>query len=103
MGRFFHHFILGILALSFARLITTKYIHDLVVKESLNFKEKDHYKSTLPFGLLAFSLVCLGGIRLLELDLDSYQFLIRAFYILTAISSVWSSLKIVDLISIAFC
>jgi MscS family membrane protein len=44
----------------------------------------------------------LGGIRLLELDLDSYQFLIRAFYILTAISSVWSSLKIVDLISMHF-
>jgi MscS family membrane protein len=95
-------FIIGILALSFVRLITTKYIHDLVKKESLNFKEKDHFKSTLPFGLLAFSLICLGGIRLLELDLDSYQFLVRAFYILTAFSSVWSSLKIVDLISMHF-
>ncbi len=99
---FFIIFLLGILSLSFTRLMTTKYIHDLVKKESLNFKEKDHYKSTLPFGLLAFSLVCLGGIRLLELDIDSYQFLVRAFYILTAISSVWSSLKIVDLISMHF-
>lgn len=95
-------FIVGIFALSFIRLITTKYIHDLVVKESLNFKEKDYYKSTLPFGLMAFSLIGLGGIRLLELDIDSYQFLVRAFYIMTAISSVWSSLKIVDLISIYF-
>ena len=95
-------FILSILALSLFRFLTTLYIHDLVKKESLNFKEKDHYKSTLPFGLLAFSLVWMGGIRLLELDIESYSVLIRAFYILIAFTSVWSSLKIVDLISMHF-
>lgn len=95
-------FVISILALSLFRFLATIYIHDLVKKESLDFKEKDHYKSTLPFGLLAFSLVWMGGIRLLELDMDSYNVLIRAFYILIAFTSVWSSLKIVDLISMHF-
>lgn len=95
-------FSLGILALSLVRYLTTLYIHALVRKESLNFKEKDHYKATLPFGLLAFSLVGMAGIRLLELDLDSYAFLIRAFYILIALTSVWSAVKIVDLITLHF-
>lgn len=95
-------FCVGILALSLVRYLTTLYIRALVKKESLNFKEKDHYKATLPFGLLAFSLVCMGGVRLLDLDLDSYAILIRAFYILIALTSVWSAVKIVDLITIHF-
>lgn len=95
-------FILALIALSLSRFLATIYIHDLVKKESLMFKEKDHYKSTLPFGLLAFSLVCMAGIRVIEIDLTSYEFLVRVFYILIAISSVWSSLKIVDLISMHF-
>ncbi len=95
-------FILAILSMSLVRLLSTLYIHDLVKKESLNFKEKDHFKSTLPFGLLSFSLVCMGGIQLIEIDLTSYEFLLRVFYILIAISSVWSALKIVDLISMHF-
>ncbi|MBC7712547.1 MAG: mechanosensitive ion channel family protein [Rhizobacter sp.] len=95
-------FILSILAMSLMRFLTTIYIHDLVKKESLDFKEKDHYKSTLPFGLLAFSLTWMGGIRVLELDMEAYTILIRAFYILIAFTSVWSSLKIVDLISMHF-
>ena len=95
-------FVLALLALSLVRFLTTIYIHDLVKKESLDFKEKDHYKSTLPFGLLAFSLVGMGGIRLLELDLETYDILVRALYILIALSSVWSSVKIVDLISMHF-
>ncbi len=95
-------FVVSILALSLLRFLTTIYIHDLVKKESLDFKEKDHYKSTLPFGLLAFSLVWMGGIRMLELDIDTYNVLVRAFYILIAFTSVWSSLKIVDLISMHF-
>ena len=95
-------FSVGILALSLVRYLATLYIRALVKKESLNFKEKDHYKATLPFGLLAFSLVGMGGIRLLELDLDSYSVLIRAFYILIALTSVWSAVKIVDLITLHF-
>jgi MscS family membrane protein len=95
-------FSVGILALSLVRYLTTLYIRALVKKESLNFKEKDHYKATLPFGLLTFSLVGMGGIKLLELDLDSYAVLIRAFYILIALTSVWSAVKIVDLITLHF-
>jgi MscS family membrane protein len=95
-------FLLSILALSLMRFLTTIYIHNLVKKEGLDFKETDHYKSTLPFGLLGFALTWMGGIKVLELDLEAYNFLIRAFYILIALSSVWSALKIVDLISMHF-
>ena len=95
-------FVVSILALSLMRFLATIYIHDHVKKESLDFKEKDSYKSTLSFGLLSFALVWMGGIRLLELDIETYNFLIRTFYILIAFTSVWSSLKIVDLISMHF-
>ena len=74
----------------------------MVKKESLNFKNKYHYKATLPFGLLAFSLVGMAGVRTLDLDLDSDAVLMRAFYILVALTSVWSALKIVDLITMHF-
>ncbi len=95
-------FVLAILALSLVRYLTTLYIRDMVKKESLDFKEKDHYKATLPFGLLAFSLVCMGGVRVLELDLEAFEVLVRAFYILIALTSVWTAVKIVDLISMHF-
>jgi MscS family membrane protein len=95
-------FIFGILALSLVRFLTTFYIHYLVKKESLNLKIKDHYRSTLPFGLLAFSLICMAGVKYLELDFEVYNFLIRTFYILIAVTSVWSAVKIVDLISLHF-
>ena len=95
-------FAVALAALSLVRFLTTIYIRTMVKKESLNFAEKNHYRSTLPFGLLAFSLVCMGSIRLLELDLEIYDILIRAFYILIAFTSVWSALKIVDLISMHF-
>ncbi len=95
-------FSVGILALSLVRYLGTLYIRAMVRKESLSFKNKDHYKATLPFGLLAFSLVGMGGVRLLDLDFDSYAVLVRAFYILIALTSVWSALKIVDLISMHF-
>jgi MscS family membrane protein len=95
-------FIIGILVMSLVRFLTTLYIRDMVKKESLNFKEKDHYKSTLSFGLLGFSLVCMGGVRLLEIDLVTYDRLMRAFYILIALTSVWSSVKIVDLITMHY-
>lgn len=95
-------FCIGIIALSLVRYLTNLYISILVKKESLNFKVKDQYKATLPFGLLAFSLVCMGGVPALDLDLYSYTVLIRAFYILIALTSVWSAVKIVDIITIHF-
>lgn len=99
---FFIIFVVGILVMSLVRYLTTLYIRDMVRKEALNFKEKDHYKSTLSFGLLGFSLVCMGGVRLLEIDLETYDRLMRAFYILVALTSVWSSVKIVDLITMHY-
>ncbi|AUN99208.1 hypothetical protein C0V70_14065 [Bacteriovorax stolpii] len=95
-------FVVAIIALSLMRFLTTLYIRDLVKKESLDFKEKDQYKSTLSFGLLAFSLVCMAGVKTMELDTETYDILVRAFYILIALSSVWSSVKIVDIISMHF-
>jgi MscS family membrane protein len=93
---------LGLVALSLVRYLTTSYIERMVRKESLDFKEKNHYKSTLPFGLLAFSLIFLAGLRFLELDLETYDLLVRGFYIIIAFASVWSSLKVVDLATIHF-
>lgn len=99
---FFAIFCIGIVALSLVRFVTMTYIRALIKKESLDFPEKDIYKSTLSFGLLAFSLVGMAGVMSMELDTDSYNVLVRAFYILIALSSVWSSLKIVDVISMHF-
>lgn len=93
---------LAMMALSIVRFLSTAYIARIIKRESLDFKEKNQYKSTLPFGLLAFSLVSLLGIRFLELDLGTYDLLVRCFYILIAFTSVWSSLKIVDLFSMHF-
>lgn len=95
-------FVVAIIALSLVRFLTTLYIRDMVRKEQLNFKDKDHYKATLAFGLLAFSLVCMGGVRTMELDIETYDRLMRTFYILIALTSVWSSVKIVDLITMHF-
>lgn len=95
-------FCIGMLALGLVRNLATLYIKFMMKKESLKFKGKDVYKETLPFGLLAFSLVGMTGVRILELDLDSYAVLIRAFYILISINSVWSAAKIVDFITMHF-
>jgi MscS family membrane protein len=59
-------------------------------------------KTTLPFGLLVFSLVWLVGVRFLEFDVEVLAVLIRIAYITTAFSSVWSALHLVDYISYRF-
>lgn len=95
-------FIVSIVALSLIRFFCTLYIRKIVRKQSLDFKESEHYRATLPFGLLGFFLVWMGSLNLFEFDLSIYNILMRAFYILIALSSVWSSLKIVDLISMHY-
>jgi hypothetical protein len=64
-----------------------------------NIELKDRYKSTLPFGLLSFSLFIKYTIVFLELDLEFLEVILRINYILTAITAVWASLKIVDYVS----
>jgi MscS family membrane protein len=73
-----------------------------VKQKSLDLLEADQFKSTLPFGCLAFSISWLIGIRFLELDVELLEVFIRASYITIAIFSVWSALKIVDYISLHF-
>ena len=89
-------------AFTFVRFLTTTYLRYKVNHKSLDFAEKDQFRSTRPFGCLAFSLTWLIGIRFLELDVDMLEVFLRASYILTAFSSVWSALKIVDYISLHF-
>lgn len=84
------------------RFVTTIYLRYKVKQKSLNFNEEDQFKSTLPFGCLAFSLTWLVGIRFLEFDVGLLEILIRLFNILTALFSVWSALKLVDYISLHF-
>ncbi len=101
---------LGLLALLFislsffgaARFIVTVYLRFKVQDRFLEIDDKDRFKSTLPFGLLAFSICWLVGIRLLELDVEMLEVFIRVAYIFTAFFSVWSTLKIVDYISLHF-
>lgn len=101
---------LGLLALLFisfsffaiARFIITLYLRFKVRDRFLEIDEKERFKSTLPFGLLAFSVCWLVGVRLLELDVEMLEVFIRTSYILTAFFSVWSTLKIVDYVGLHF-
>lgn len=99
---FFSIFLIAILVLSLVRIVLAFYAKRKVRQEFLLSTGKDFYKRTLPFGLLAFSLVWMGLFRFLELDISTFAFLWRAFYILIAITSVWSTLNIVDYVSLHF-
>jgi MscS family membrane protein len=94
--------IISFAAFVFVRFFSTLYIRHKVYQKSLDLEVGDQYKSTLPFGCLAFSLTWLIGIRFLELDVGMLEFFVRATYIMTAIFSVWSALKLVDYISLHF-
>ena len=89
-------------AFTLVRFVATTYLRYKVNHRFLDFVEKEQFHSTRPFGFLAFSLSWLIGIRLLELDVDMLEIFIRASYILTAFSSVWSALKIVDYVGLHF-
>lgn len=104
-GQWLGLFILSFISFSFfsfARFFITLYLRFKVRHKSFELKEKEQYKSTLPFGLLISSLSWLGGIRLLELDAEILEVFTRASYICTAFFSVWSALKIVDYVSLHF-
>lgn len=95
-------FIISFGAFTVVRFFATFYLRFKVKQKSLDLVEADQFKSTLPFGCLAFSISWLIGIRFLELDVELLEVFIRASYITIAIFSVWSALKIVDYISLHF-
>ena len=82
-------FFISILAMFFSRKLIRLYIEGIRV-------------STLPFGLFIFSLTWFFGVRFLEFDFELLAFFMRATYILMAFSAVWSSLHIVDYLSLLF-
>ncbi|MGZ3809285.1 MAG: mechanosensitive ion channel family protein, partial [Bacteriovorax sp.] len=87
---------------AFVRFLITRYLHFKVKRKSLDMEEGEQFKSTLAFGCLAFSVSWLIGIRQLELDVEMLEVFVRGAYILTAFSSVWSALKLVDYVSLHF-
>lgn len=101
---------LGLVALMFVafasfvivRFVATLYLRYKVNRKSLDFAPEKQFKSTMPFGCLAFSITLLIGIRFLEFDVELLEIFIRASYIMTAVFSVWAALKTVDYISLHF-
>ena len=95
-------FLISLGLFTITRFIITALLRIKVNKKTLDIEEGEQFKSTLPFGYLAFSITWLVGTRLLEFDVDSLEVFIRASYILTAFFSVWSALKLVDYVSSYF-
>ena len=89
-------------AFAIVRFCATLFLRFKVHQKSLDFAEDDQFKSTMPFGCLAFSIAWSIGVRFLEFDVEMLEIFIRASYIMTAVFSVWSTLKIVDYISLHF-
>lgn len=92
----------SMLSLTLIRFVATAYLRYKVKQNFLDFNTDDQYKSTLPFGLLAFAMTWMLGIRFLEFDITTLEFFSRASYIMTAFFMVWSALKIVDYTSLHF-
>lgn len=95
-------FFISLAFMTLIRFLTTTYLSYKVNQQFLDFKTVDQYKSTRPFGLLAFTLTWMIGIRFLEFDIGTFEFFGRASYIMTAFFMVWSVLKIVDYVSLHF-
>lgn len=95
-------FSIALIFLGITRFLATIYLRYKVNQKYLDFGMEDQYKSTLPFGLLVFSLTWLIGIRFLEFDISALGFFTRASYITTAFFMVWSALKLVDYTSLHF-
>lgn len=93
---------ISFMALVIVRFLASTYLSYKVKQQYLDFQVEDQFKSTLPFGLLAFSVSWMIGIRFLEFDISAFAFFSRASYIMTAFFMVWSALKIVDYISLHF-
>lgn len=95
-------FFISLAFMTLIRFLTTTYLSYKVNQQYLDFKAVDQFKSTRPFGLLAFALTWMIGIRFLEFDIGTFEFFGRASYIMTAFFMVWSALKVVDYVSLHF-
>lgn len=95
-------FFISLAFMTLVRFLATTYLSYKVNQQFLDFKAVDQFKSTRPFGLLAFALTWMIGIRFLEFDIGTFEFFGRASYIMTAFFMVWSALKVVDYVSLHF-
>jgi MscS family membrane protein len=89
-------------AFTIIRFLATLILRFKVNQSALDFAEDDQFRSTRAFGFLAFSITWSIGVRFLEFDVEMLEIFVRASYISTAIFSVWSTLKMVDYISLHF-
>ncbi len=93
---------LGLFFFSLSRFILSRYLRRLWFKDHISQTAEQESDSTLPFGILAFALTWITCLRFLELHLEVFSYLMRAGLIMTAISTVWVGLKIVDLLGMHF-
>jgi MscS family membrane protein len=87
--------IIATVAMYFIRFITNYYIKN-------NVESEKRFKSTFPFGLLAFVLTFKIGVHFLELDQEDLEIFLRVIYIMTAVSGMWAGLNFVDYLSYKF-
>lgn len=92
----------GLIFFTIVRVILSRYLQRRWNIEHIEQSLEEVNDSTLPFGILAFALTWISGLRILELHLDIFSYLMRAGLIMTAISTVWVGLKIVDLLGMHF-
>ncbi len=95
-------FLLGLVAFVLVRFLLSRYLRRIWKQDETIQSDEEENSSTLPFGILAFALNWIFTLRFLDLHLETFSYLMRAGYIMTAISTVWVGLKIVDILSIHF-
>ncbi len=95
-------FFTGLVVFVLSRVILTWYIKRLWKKEAYSSDEYEASDTTLSFGVLSFSLNFIFWLKILDFPNEIYIFLNRASMVMTAISTVWVGLKIVDLLGIHF-
>lgn len=95
-------FLSALIFLVLVRYLLTLYLSHKVNQKVLAFISVDPFKSTLPFGLLAFSLIWHLGIRFLEFGIHPLEFFMRTSSVMMSLFMVWSALKIVDYVSLRF-
>lgn len=94
--------LVGLIFFTLVRLILSSYLHRRWNLEHIDQTSEEVSDSTLPFGILAFALTWISLLKTLEFHLDLFSYLMRAGLIMTAISTVWVGIKIVDLLGMHF-
>ncbi len=95
-------FLWGLCLFYITRKLLIFYLRRIWKSDKITQTLSEEDDSTLPFGVLAFSFNWIFAIRFLDLSLDAFSFFMRAGYIMTAISTVWVGLKVVDLFGMHF-